>query len=93
MSYCRFGWDGSNVYVFVSRRGIECCGCLLGQPDLVTRSANEMIEHLEAHRAAGHTVPQYAMDRLADPEDQRENEAIWMNALVQLKPASDEPPP
>lgn len=29
MSYARFGADGSDVYVFTSDRGIECCGCLL----------------------------------------------------------------
>lgn len=30
MSYCRFGWGGSNVYVYESDAGIECCGCCLG---------------------------------------------------------------
>ncbi len=29
MSYTRFGWDGSDVYVFRSASGIECCGCIL----------------------------------------------------------------
>ncbi len=29
MSYARFGWDNSDVYVFRSRDGIECCGCIL----------------------------------------------------------------
>lgn len=29
MSYCRFGWDGSDVYVFTSSSAIECCGCAL----------------------------------------------------------------
>ena len=29
MSYARFGWDGSDVYVFTSSRGIECCMCVL----------------------------------------------------------------
>jgi hypothetical protein len=36
-----------------------------------------MTEHLEAHRAAGHVVPQHAFDRLNDPEDAAENERIW----------------
>lgn len=26
MSYCRFASDGSDVYVFESDYGIECCG-------------------------------------------------------------------
>ena len=36
MSYARFGWEGSDVYVFTTRisgeppqYAIECCGCLL----------------------------------------------------------------
>ncbi len=29
MSYARFGWDDSDVYVFCSSVGIECCGCIL----------------------------------------------------------------
>lgn len=28
MSYARFGAGGSDVYVFMSDRGLECCGCL-----------------------------------------------------------------
>lgn len=30
MSYARFGWDGSDVYVFGNTDGkYECCGCAL----------------------------------------------------------------
>ena len=34
MSYARWGWDGSDVYLFTTSKGtnqyaIECCGCLL----------------------------------------------------------------
>jgi hypothetical protein len=32
----------------------------------------EMIEHLLAHRAAGHTVPEYAIERLKEDEDNTE---------------------
>lgn len=77
MSYCRFAWGGSEVYVYVSREGIECCGCNLERSDLVTRSATEMIEHLNKHRAAGQVVPQEALDRLADPQDNAANQAMW----------------
>lgn len=35
MSYARFGWDGSDVYVFVSSDAIECCGCLLQEREWV----------------------------------------------------------
>ena len=30
MSYCRFGWGGSDVYVFEHYRGyLTCCGCIM----------------------------------------------------------------
>lgn len=34
MSYARFGHD-SDVYVFTSRYGLECCGCLLQEREWV----------------------------------------------------------
>lgn len=98
MSYARFGWDGSDVYVFTSSQGIECCACVLQKyrwqnnpgsilggylkevPPIIPkifRSNAEMITHLGLHRAAGHTVPQHAFDRLADPADAEANLAIW----------------
>jgi len=71
MSYCRFAWDGSDVYVFPTNNGqedvIECCGCKLvghewGHFDCKT--PEEMIAHLAEHRKAGHFVPFYAIERL-----------------------------
>ena len=38
-----------------------------------------MIEHLEQHRAVGHDVPEYAFERLRDPQDEAENLAFWAN--------------
>ena len=36
MSYARFGWDGSDVYVFFTPAGfLECCGCLLQEREWV----------------------------------------------------------
>ncbi len=35
MSYARFGWDDSDVYVYCSRAGIECCVCHLQQREWV----------------------------------------------------------
>jgi hypothetical protein len=88
VSYARFGWDDSDVYVFCSREALECCGCILQQREAVDapgsilgwylREAGEhieqrftttagMIAHLEAHRAAGHVVPDDCIsDLLAD---------------------------
>lgn len=75
MSYTRFGGD-SDVYVFTSGAGIECCGCILRAPHVFQSNA-EMLVHLERHRAAGHAVPEDAMEQLRDPEDAAENERIW----------------
>lgn len=66
MSYCRFGWDGSDVYVYEScSGGWECCGCIMnGNWNYSTRQ--EIVDHLLEHRKQGHTVPQYAIDRLRE---------------------------
>jgi hypothetical protein len=63
MSFCRFAWDGSEVYVFGSSSGIECCGCKL-QQNFTAGTPEEMITHLALHRRAGHYVPLYAIERL-----------------------------
>ena len=63
MSYCRFGWNGSDVYVYEGEGGIVCCGCRLGGfPSFGTEEG--MIVHLGQHRRAGHFVPQYAIEGL-----------------------------
>ena len=98
MSYARFGSDGSDVYVYASSRGIECCGCCLIPRHWVddpaspiggylrkddptqteTYSSNAAaIAHMEAHRAAGHVVPEQVFERLRDPDDVAQNEAMW----------------
>lgn len=63
MSYCRFAWDGSDVYIFESERGIECCGCRF-KDDFVTDEPEAMIAHLARHRRAGHYVPRHAIESL-----------------------------
>lgn len=55
MSYCRFAWGGSDVYVFESDRGIECCGCNL-DGSFVADTPEAMIAHLVQHKRAGHFV-------------------------------------
>lgn len=70
MSYCRFGWDDSDVYVYSDvAGGWTCCACQLNTPApgrIFPPSANlntpgEMAAHLRKHRDAGHTVPDYAI--------------------------------
>ena len=78
MSYARFGWDNSSVYVFPSGDGLECCGCSLISPigRFCTRSIDAMAAHLDAHRAAGHTVPTSVMPEIRADEQLLINERI-----------------
>jgi len=72
VAYARFGSDDSDVYVFLATSGhLECCACLLGDKwDFHT--TDEMLGHLDEHRAAGHCVPQGCIDALV--EDKAEND-------------------
>lgn len=53
MSYARWGWKGSHVYVFMSISGLECCFCSLqeyeeieGGPFGVTyEPVGEIVQH------------------------------------------------
>lgn len=40
MSYCRWGAD-SDVYVFTTRKDIECCGCILQEREWVEEPDNK----------------------------------------------------
>lgn len=53
MSYCRFAWEGSEVYVFEAADGLTCCGCRLLAEGFVCQDPDAMIAHLIAHRARG----------------------------------------
>ena len=79
MSYCRFAWDGSDVYVFESERGIECCGCRFNE-DFVTDEPEQMIAHLARHRRAGHFVPEHAIT------------GLWADIPGAQRPPEHEPP-
>jgi len=59
MSYCRMGWDGSDLYMFENTAGhIECSGCRFDDPWIVQlNSMDEVIEHIKKHIRAGHNVP------------------------------------
>ena len=59
MSYCRRGWDGSDLYMFEHVAGhIECSGCLFDDPWIVQlNSVDEAIQHVKKHLRAGHSVP------------------------------------
>jgi len=66
VSYCRFAWNGSDVYVYEHcDGGFECCGCKL-HPKGPWRydTLEDMIYHLAQHKKAGHFVPFYAIKGL-----------------------------
>ena len=65
MSYARMGPD-SDVYVYGSVNGsYECCMCSLSkQGGQSFDCIEEVLDHLKDHKAAGHKVPGYCIDRL-----------------------------
>lgn len=77
MSYCRFGED-SDVYVFENIVGrLECCGCDLREHgSFLTKSRTAMLAHLDEHRATGHLVPDYALERLRAELDELGDEIV-----------------
>jgi hypothetical protein len=67
VSYARFGWEGSDVYVFLSvSGGLECCGCSIKEigPSPLFDTTEEMLAHLEEHRSNDHTVPASTIEEL-----------------------------
>lgn len=58
MAYARQGPD-SDVYVFATDAGYECCGCpMQGEPMIAEfATAEELITHLERHMSRGDKVP------------------------------------
>ena len=75
MSYSRFSHADVDVYMDVNG-SLACCGCLLTDDPETSggwyyNSTDEMIAHLDKHRAAGHDVPDYLDDALR--EDDEEN--------------------
>ncbi len=75
MSYARFGWDGSDVYVFMHVSGhLECCACILAHGDwesFLAGGTQTMVDHLKKHELAGHQIPSDIYGRLW--EDDKEN--------------------
>lgn len=75
MSYARFGWDDSEVYVFMHVGGfLECSACLLAHEEGEPFDANDtqtMINHLKKHESAGYNVPRHIYALLW--EDDKEN--------------------
>lgn len=83
MSYARFGWDNSDVYIILNCNGyLDCCGCRFVPwgadhdiPPSHFKTTEAMLSHLDAHRAAGDCVPDETYDDLR--ADAAKNDA-WM---------------
>jgi hypothetical protein len=65
MSFSRFGWYNSDVYVFEHVGGyIQCCGCALPEfnkddeifATVDLKTPKQALEHLSIHKDAGHNV-------------------------------------
>ena len=71
MAWSRFSLD-SSIYTFPSESDgvgvLECCACpLIGDlGSFRTQALQPFLVHLEHHRAAGHTVPDYLGDLIAE---------------------------
>jgi hypothetical protein len=74
MSYARFGWNGSDVYIFLHVGGfIQCCGCQFGNDGYGSYDAystQEMVDHLKKHEADGDHVPQDVYEGLWEDHDE-----------------------
>jgi len=73
MSYCR--WGEGDVYMYGDVGDlIICCACSFNKPkddksfsnDNGFATPKEALQHLYAHRHAGHVVPEYAIERLKE---------------------------
>lgn len=81
MSYVRFGWRGSSVYVYLDCAGyLNCCGCILNGTSTEFFTTGDMLAHLEEHRRVGHTVLDETFIQLNRDED--DNDA-WMDAYAE----------
>lgn len=77
MSYARWS-PGSDVYVFTNVGGfIECCGCSLSEHSFQAFSTDEMLAHLEEHKAVGHDVPSYCIEGLEADREENDSFIAW----------------
>ena len=78
MSYIRWGYEGSSVYVYLDCGGfLLCTGCGEGLGFKAYQTA-DMIGHLKQHQVKGDIVPQSAFDSLL--RDASENDE-WMEKV------------
>lgn len=81
MAYSRWGWDGSDLYIYMDTGGyLNCTACPLMplaenakikmNQSFHAYSTMDMIDHLGEHMDAGHNFPDSVIpDILSDDED------------------------
>lgn len=81
MSYARFSSE-SDVYVYLDVSGyLCCCGCSLSE-QWSYGTTDALLAHLDAHKAAGHEVPDYCIERLKD--ERAENDS-WIASIGKVE--------
>lgn len=90
MSYCRFGWESSDAYIFGTIYGdehmIECCGCLLERRDggswqSAFDNYGDLLRHINDHRAAGHHILDYVEERIRYEIDHPDEQWVEVGEL------------
>lgn len=72
MALCRFGWDGSDVYVYYDVGGfINCCGCPMQEESFHADTEQQMIDHLRAHQKRGDHIPDDVFEELEEIAKER----------------------
>jgi hypothetical protein len=78
MSYARFSY--ADVYVYLDVNGyLRCCGCSLDKERWDYETTADLLAHLDAHKAAGHDVPDETIELLK--ADAVENDA-WIASVA-----------
>lgn len=77
MSYARFGWDNSDVYVYLDCGGyLTCCACgRWASPWPKFYSTDDMVAHLREHQSKGDVVPD---DTFVELEADRAENDAWI---------------
>ena len=87
MSYCRFGWESSDAYIFgtikANKPCIECCACrLTGTYASATfYTYGDLLRHINEHRAAGHHILDQVEERVRREIDDPDERFIEVGVL------------
>lgn len=95
MSYCRFGWEGSDVYVFGNGLELECCACVLVRREWKDVPGALLGGYLEALPGQDHVQTRFsgpdASERMIDHllEHRSAGHTVPEHALERLRDPED----